>query len=172
MLNLPETFAEAAALDAHIAEVQEQRRKLRHEQDRQAAVLYPHVRTFVLKESEAIGAGESAAQALARAPRTMTLVTPNLADPSRDHWFVGPYPVLSRDVTWKPAFDELDFATSDGTNKLRGHLRLTHSRSRAYGVLDVGGESISVEYQVDPQRYSMKVAEGPRGSPSSNSPLA
>jgi hypothetical protein len=160
MLNLPETFAEAAALDAHIAEVQEQRRKLRHEQDRQAAVLYPHVRTFVLKESEAIGAGESAAQALARAPRTMTLVTPNLADPSRDHWFVGPYPVLSRDVTWKPAFDELDFATSDGTNKLRGHLRLTHSRSRAYGVLDVGGESISVEYQVDPQRYSMKVAEG------------
>jgi hypothetical protein len=27
MLNLPETFAEAAALDAHIAEVQEQRRK-------------------------------------------------------------------------------------------------------------------------------------------------
>jgi hypothetical protein len=149
----------APALDQHVAELQETRRSARRDRQAQVAVLYPHVRTFVLKEAEAIGAGESAAEALRKVPRTMTLVTPDSAKPLRDHLFIGPHPVFSRDLQWKSAFEELDFVTSDGTNALRGHLRLTHSRLRAHGVLDIGGESISVEYHVKPQTYRMKVAK-------------
>lgn len=156
----PESFAEAAALTAYTAELQEKRRNARNQRDVQVAALYPHVRTFVLKQVDAIGVGESAAEAVRRVPRTMTLVTPDLAKPARDHWFVGPYPVLSRDLRWNAGSEELDFVTSDGTKALRGHFRLAHSRLRAYGMLDIGGESVAVEYQVPPQSYNMKVAKG------------
>lgn len=159
MSTFEEASAAADAYDAYAAEFHKKRRTARRGRDAQVARLYPHVRTFVLKQAEAIGVGDSAALALAKVPRTMTLVTPNLADPSRDHLFVGPYPVFSRDLKWNPAFEELDFVTSDGANALRGHLRLTHSRLGAFGVLDIGGESFSVEYQVPPQTYKMKVAK-------------
>ena len=63
-------------------------------------------------------------------PATLTMVTPDLDDPRLDHLYVGTRPVVRRNLRWKPAFEELSFDT-DGVS---GHLRLTHSRTRAFGV--------------------------------------
>jgi len=146
-------------VDPHTAELREARRAVRRERDRQVAALYPHARTFVLKNSDPIGGGRAGLRAAERVPHTLTLITPDHADVSRDQLFVGQFPVLSRDMHWDAAFEELTFATSDGTHAIRGTLRITHSRLKAYGVISIGGDSVSVEYEVKPQRYRMKVAK-------------
>lgn len=147
----------ASAWDAHIAELQTQRRAVRDERDRQVAALYPHMRTFILKNADAVHTGDSARRD--DVPRTMTLVTPTGSSAERDHLYVGPHPVLARNMHWDKAFEELSFATSDGALTIRGHLRLTHSRLRAFGMIDIGGNAYAVEYEVPPQRYTMKIAK-------------
>src|SRR6476646_9730703 len=83
---------------------------LRAQRDAAIHALYPHARTFVAVNIDAIDERQSAA--LVDVPATLTLVTPDVADPSRDHLFVGPYPVLSRDLRWEPDFEDLTFSTT------------------------------------------------------------
>ncbi|GIH02214.1 hypothetical protein Rhe02_02810 [Rhizocola hellebori] len=154
MITYADQEVEKAAPEDYSAQVRRARRKVRKQRDAQAAKLYPHLRTFVLTQADSV-----MGTATDRVPRTLTLVTPDLDNPSRDHLFVGPYPVLSENHHWDAAFEELNFATSDGTSVMRGNLRLTHSRLRAYGTIEVGDESFSVQYEVPPQRYRMKVAQ-------------
>lgn len=147
----------ASEWDVHIAGLQQERRALKSQRDAQVKALYPHARTFTLKHAEAIfDASGADPQEL---PHTLTLITPDHASPDRDHLYVGPHPVLGRNMHWDKAFEELDFATSDGARALRGHLRLTHSRLRAFGMIDIDGHAYSVEYEVPPQRYNMKIAK-------------
>jgi hypothetical protein len=155
-MNMSQSCADA---DAYIAELQDARRAVRAQRDQQVATLYPNARTFVLKRADPVGADAAAELAATEIPATMTLVTPDPADPSRDQLFIGPYPVLARDQRWNAAFEELDFATSDGVRPISGTFRMTHSRLRAYGAIALGDHTVSVEYEVDPQRYRVKVAK-------------
>ena len=132
----------------------------RTKREKQIRALYPHVRTFELKNVESIGAKSESIKIQSQLPRTITLVTPDLDNPSKDHLYIGTHPVLSKNMKYCSSFEELTFDTSDGEDNLKGHLRLTHSRTKAYGVIDFKGESFSVEYEVKPQRYKMKLAKG------------
>jgi hypothetical protein len=136
------------------------RQAARRQANEVVSKVYPAARTFVVKHVEPVSPADNAAAALAAFPRTLTLVTPDHDDPSRDHLFVGPYPVASQHTKFDTAFDELTFATSDGSAPLSGHLRMAGSRTRAYGIVEYGGHSFAVEYQVKPQRYAMRIAEG------------
>lgn len=149
--------AAASAWDAHISGLMKERRALKAARDEQVRALYPHMRTFVLKSAEAVL--DTPGSDVAEVPGTLTLVTPDHTDPARDQFYVGPYPVLGRNLSWDKHFEELDFAASDGTRGYRGHLRLTHSRLHAFGILSIGGSAYSVEYEVPPQRYTVKVAK-------------
>jgi hypothetical protein len=143
--------------DETIAAEREARAQARREGDRQVAALYPHARTFELRHCDEVLDGAGPADAGAVPPRTLTLVTPDLSDPSQDHLFAGAVPVLPGHQRWDASFCELTFTTSDGDREIRGHLRLTHSRLRAYGIMAVGGRSFAVQYEVKPQRYRMKI---------------
>jgi hypothetical protein len=155
------TDTEAAR--AHAARVEEKRQARRAvwaRREAQVRALYPHCRTFEITTADAVGADDLAASTRERLPRTLTLVTPDPDDPAKDHLFVGPYPVLSRNLHYDRAFEELTFATSDGENPIKGHLRLFRSRTRAHGTLSYGGQAFAVELAVKPQRYRMIVGKG------------
>jgi len=149
--------ATAAAWDARITVLQKERRVVKGARDEQVKALYPHARTFVLKIAEPVL--DTPGSDVADVPGTLTLVTPDHSNPARDQFYVGPYPVLGRNLRWDKHFEELDFTASDGTRGYRGHLRLTHSRLRAFGILSIGGNAYSVEYEVPPQRYTVRVAK-------------
>lgn len=155
MLN--ENSASVSEWDAHIAGLQKERRAVKAARDEQVKALYPHARTFILKVAEPVL--RTPGSDVADVPGTLTLITPDHSDPARDQFYVGPYPVLGRNLTWNKHFEELDFTASDGARGLRGHLRLTHSRLRAFGILTIGGNDYSVQYEVPPQRYTVKVAK-------------
>ena len=155
--------ADTEAAREHVARVEEKkasRRALWAERDGQVRALYPHCRTFEITTADAIGADQPAAAIREALPTTLTLVTPDLDDPGKDHLFVGPYPVLSRHLHYDRAFEELTFETSDGSNPIKGHLRLFRSRTRASGSLSFGGHAFAVEMAVKPQRYRMTVGKG------------
>lgn len=137
------------------------RRRAASESDRNAQVsaMYPHVRTFHLVTAHPVGHTDDSAAGVAHVPRTITLVTPDHDDPSKDHLFIGSHPVLSRDYRYDTGFRELHFSTGDGTDPVRGSLRLTHSRTKAYGPLHYAGHTYAVEYEVKPQRYRMKLGK-------------
>ncbi|ACU71592.1 hypothetical protein Caci_2676 [Catenulispora acidiphila DSM 44928] len=147
-------------MDSYTRDTRAARKAVQADRDQQIAMLYPDARTFRLKQADAISDTEKGEKALALVPETLTLVTPDLRDPKRDHLFVGPHPVPSVGMTWNPVHRELSFLTSDGEHKISGHLSMTHNRLRAYGTVSVDGQSVAVEYHVDPQRYKMKVAKG------------
>ena len=67
--------------------------------------------------------------------------------------------MLSRNLHYDRAFQELTFATSDGEHPIKGHLRLFRSRTWASGTLSYGGYDFAVEMEVKPQRYRMRVAK-------------
>lgn len=136
-----------------------QRASLRASRDAQAAAMYPNARTFVLVEASHLGHTDDEVRALGSLPTSLTLVTPDHDDHSRDQWYVGPHPVAATAGTWDPDFEELTFATHDGGGVVRGQLRLTRSRTRAFGVVEFGGETFSVQYEVKPQRYVMRIAK-------------
>ena len=126
----------------------------------QVAALYPGARTFSLVEASHLGHPDDARGALERLPKTLTLVTPDHSDPEQDQLFVGPYPVAPGRSRYDKDFQELTFGTHDGTDAIHGHLRLTRARTRAYGVMEYGGESYSVAYEVKPQRFTMRIGKG------------
>lgn len=136
-----------------------QRRQVLRQRDAQVSAMYPHARTFVLVSADAVGPQEHAEEVSADLPRTLTLVTPDSDDPAQDHLYVDHLPVPRRHHRWEPDFAELTFRTADGTRAVHGHLRLTHSRTKAFGVLHYGGHDFSVTFEVKPQRYTMKVAK-------------
>lgn len=141
----------------HLHEARRNRLDLRARRDAAINALYPHARTFVAVNLHAVDDRQSGA--LADVPRTLTLVTPDVTDPSRDHLFVGPHPVLRRDLRWDAEFDDLTFKTTVEGQRIHGHLRLSHSRTRAFGSLHVGGLDLAVEYALAPQRYVMKMGK-------------
>ncbi|MFP5415502.1 MAG: hypothetical protein ACLGHZ_01285 [Actinomycetes bacterium] len=126
----------------------------------QVAALYPSARTFALVEATHLGHPDDEHEALQRLPKTLTLVTPDHSDPSQDHLFVGPYPVPSTQSRFDDDFQELTFTSHDGTDPIHVHLRLARARTRAFGVIEFGGESYSVEYAVKPQRFTMRIGKG------------
>lgn len=146
-------------MDDYTQDTRAARKAVQADRDEQVAILYPHARTFRLHQADAVSDTEKGEKALALLPRTLTLVTPDLRDPSRDHLLAGPHPVPSRGMTWNPVHRELSFVTSDGEHKISGHLSMTHNRLRAFGTVAVDGQAVAVEYRVNPQRYKMKVAK-------------
>ncbi len=129
---------------------------------RQVAALFPAARTFAIVEATHLGHPDDEGKALEQLPRTLTLVTPDHDDPSQDHLFVGPYPVPESQSRFDHAFQELTFTAHDGTEPIHGQLRLVRARTRAYGIMEIRGESYSVAYAVKPQRYTMRIGQGRR----------
>ncbi|MFC8278187.1 Ig domain-containing protein [Streptomyces sp. NPDC057271] len=146
-------------MEAYTRDTREARQAVQADRDRQVALLYPEARTFALMQADAISDTEKGEKALAALPRTLTLVTPDLQDPSRDHLYVGPHAVLSRNLQWNPIHRELSFVTSDSRQEISGHFVMTHNRLRAYGTVTVDGQAVAVIYEVAPQRFRMKVAK-------------
>ncbi|MBK7822029.1 MAG: hypothetical protein IPJ61_13415 [Tessaracoccus sp.] len=134
--------------------------ELRARRDAQAASIYPHARTFVLTEASPLGDEAGGLATLDGLPTTLTLVTPDHMDHSQDQLFVGPHPVAENAASFDTDFEELTFTGHDGTCAMRGQLRLTRSRTRAFGVIEIAGQTYSVQYEVKPQRYVMRIGKG------------
>jgi hypothetical protein len=156
----PNSTGKTLSLADRIKARQEQRKAVRARRNSQVLALYPHARTFELKSADPIGVESDAQDALARMPRTITLVTPDHDDHTKDHLYFGPHPVLSENFKYDHTFEELSFITSDGTSSVHAHLRVMRSRTRAYGVVEYAGHSFAVEYDVKPQHYRAKVGKG------------
>ncbi|HYP00215.1 MAG TPA: hypothetical protein VER76_08495 [Pyrinomonadaceae bacterium] len=156
----PNSTGKTSSLVARIKARQEQRKAVRARRNSQVMALYPHARTFELKSADPIGVESDAQDALARMPRTITLVTPDHDDHTKDHLYFGPHPVLSENFKYDHTFEELSFITSAGTSSVHAHLRVMRSRTRAYGVVEYAGHSFAVEYEVKPQHYRAKVGKG------------
>jgi hypothetical protein len=121
--------------------------------------MYPHARTLTLRHADPVGPAELAAAAQETLPKTITLVTPDHADPAKDHLYIGGNPVLQRHHDWNGVHEEVTFVTSDGATQVKGHLRMMRSRTRAYGVLEHAGQTFAVEYGIKPQTYRLKRAK-------------
>ncbi|NUR32000.1 MAG: hypothetical protein HOV83_40185, partial [Catenulispora sp.] len=146
-------------MDAYTRDTRAARKAVQAERDAQVALLYRDARTYRLKHADPVRETEKGRRVLSLVPEAITLVTPDLRDPARDHLFFGPTPVLSRNLHWNRANREVSFATSDGRHEIHGHLTMTHNRLRAYGTFSIDGQDVAVEYHVDPQRYRMRVAK-------------
>jgi hypothetical protein len=121
--------------------------------------MYPHARTLLLRNADPVGPVTLSDAEQANLPRTITLVTPDHSDPSKDHFYIGAHPVLLRHHKWDADHEEVTFVASDGTSAIKGNLRMMRSRTQAFGVLEWGGHTFSVEYGIKPQRYRLKRAK-------------
>ncbi|WP_155420384.1 hypothetical protein [Burkholderia cepacia] len=147
-------------VSSRASKIRAEHRATRQRRKEMIAALYPSARTLSLTLADPIGQSEASEAAIARLPRTLTFVTPDHADVTRDHLFVGALPVLSANSKWDEDFEELNFEAPDGETVIRGHLRLTRERTQGFGVVDVEGHSFAVEYAVKPQTYRLKLAKG------------
>jgi len=144
-------------ISRHLAKKKTQRKRINLRRENQVKNLYPHGRTFVLTGGELIGHRESP-PAHIKLPQTITLVTPDHSDFSKDHWFLGSTPILQKNVTYQPEFEEIDLKGHDGKNEIRANFRLTGSRTLASGIIEFDGYSFVASYEIKPQEYLINIA--------------
>lgn len=123
--------------------------------DPSVLALHRQARTFELERADPADSGTITRRPL---PTTLTLVTPDHDRPERDHLFVGPHAVPSRNLRYTDNCAELSFRTSDGEAFIRGHLRLLGSRTRALGAIEFAGCVYAVAYGVKRDDMDSQVA--------------
>lgn len=151
---------EAQEFDRRVARRQKERIQVENEQDELVRVLYRNTRTYSVVDAEPVFPDDRSEKAAATLPKTVTLVTPDPADPSRDQLYIGPYPVRRKDFSYQPERRLAEFRTHDGTTGISGSFEFSRLRLEAFGTIEYGDVPFTVRLVVKPQTYHVRVCEG------------
>lgn len=126
--------------------------------ERLVGSIYPRTRTFHVTGAEAVNAEGDALEALIALPTTLTLVTPDIADPSQDDLYIGTWPVRRENYSFDASYRRVRFSTQDPEgNIIRGTLDFTEGRTQVHGLVDYRDQGITFTGTIKPQRYRMNV---------------
>ncbi|MGG6311508.1 hypothetical protein [Paenibacillus macerans] len=122
----------------------------------QVKQMYPHARVFTLDHLEPVLQINSHVALLQSAPQTITLITPDHDDHSRDQLFIGHVPIARANWNYDPDTCILTFRQGHGDDRLSGEFRMVRDRTSGFGALQIGKAAFAAELHAKPVTYTMK----------------